>query len=160
MGDLLTRVTIWLALGLYAAAQVGRRRPAARTSGAGLWLLTLGCGLYLAHVALAFQVHHLWSHAAAVAHTAAQTQALVGWNWGGGIYINYLFSTLWVGETAWWWLSPERYGNRSHGVELAVRGFFLFMIVNGAVVFVNGPQRWLGVAIVAVLLGAWRPTRR
>ncbi len=160
MGELLTRVTIWLALGLYAAAQVGRRRPAARTSGAGLWLLTLGCGLYLAHVALAFQVHHLWSHAAAVAHTAAQTQALVGWNWGGGIYINYLFSTLWVGETAWWWLSPERYGNRSRGVELAVRGFFLFMIVNGAVVFVNGPQRWLGVAIVAVLLGAWRPTRR
>ena len=160
MGDLLTRVTIWLALGLYAAAQVGRRRPAARTSGAGLWLLMLGCGLYLAHVALAFQVHHLWSHAAAVAHTAAQTQALVGWNWGGGIYINYLFSTLWVGETAWWWLSPERYGNRSRGVELAVRGFFLFMIVNGAVVFVHGPQRWLGVAIVAVLLGAWRPTRR
>ena len=34
------------------------------------------------------------------------------------------------------------------------------MIVNAAVVFVDGPQRWLGVAIVAMLLVAWRPTRR
>ena len=159
MGDLLTRVTIWLALGFYAASQVERRRATAAIRGVGLWLLTLGCGLYLAHVTLAFQVHHQWSHAAAVAHIAAETQALVGWHWGGGIYLNYLFSTLWVGETAWWWLSPERYGTRARGVELSVRGVVLFMIVNGAVVFVNGPQRWLGGAIVGVLLVAWRPRR-
>ena len=38
-----------------------------------------------------------------------------------------------------------------------MRAFFLFMIVNGAVVFVSGPQQWLGVLIVAVLLVAWRP---
>ncbi len=159
MGDLLTRVTIWLAIGLFAAAQIARRRPADPTGVAGRWLLTLGCGLYVAHVVLAFQVHHQWSHVAAVAHTAAETQALVGWNWGGGIYINYLFSTFWVGETVWWWLSPQRYGNRARGLELAVRGVFLFMIVNGAVVFTDGSQRWVGVAIVGWLLVAWRPQR-
>ena len=155
MDETLTRVTIWLALGLYAANELlGRSGPEGRVR----WLLTLGCGLYLAHVALAFQVHHDWSHTVAVAHTAAQTQALVGWHWDGGIYINYLFSIIWVGETAWWWLSPQRYCNRTRWLEPALRAFFLFIIVNGAVVFVDGPQRWLGMAIVGVLLVAWLPS--
>ena len=160
MGDLLTRVTIWLALGLFAAAQIARRRPAPPTSVAGRWLLTFGWGLYMAHVLLAFNVHYDWSHATAYGETAALTEALTGWRWGGGLYVNYLFSTVWGVELCWWWLSPKRYGNRARGLELAVRGLFLFMIVNGAVVFVNGPQRWLGLAIVGVLLVAWRPARR
>ena len=159
MGELLTRVTIWLALALYAGAEVERRRLAPTTATTGRWLFSVGCLVYLAHVVLAVDVHYGWSHAIAYAETAIQTEALTGLHWGGGIYINYLFSTLWVGETTWWWLSPERYSTRAHGLELAVRGFFLFMIVNGAVVFVSAPQRWLGVAIVGVLLVAWRPRR-
>ncbi len=157
MGDLLTRVTIWLALGLYAAAQVARRRSAARSRGAGLWLLTSGWGLYIAHVLLAFDVHYDWSHAMAYAETATQTEALTGWRWGGGLYVNYLFSAVWGVELCWWRWARERYEGRATWLELVIRGFFLFMIVNGAVVFVNGPQRWLGVAIVGVLLVAWRP---
>ena len=159
MGDLLTRVTIWLALGLFAAAQVVRRRPAARTDGAGLWLLTVGWGLYIAHVLLAFGLHYDWSHATAYAETATQTEALTGWAWGGGLYVNYLFSVVWGVELCWWRWAPESYARRAHGAELAMRAFFLFMIVNGAVVFVDGPRRWLGVVIVGVLLVAWRPHR-
>ena len=159
MGELLTRVTIWLALALYGAAQVARRRQGTTTKVAGRWLLILGCGLYLAHVTLAFQVHHHWSHAAAYASTAAQTETLTGWRWGGGIYINYLFSALWVSEATWWWFWPDHYRHRGRRLELAVRNVFLFMIVNGAIVFVSGPQRWCGVAIVGVLLSAWRPLR-
>ena len=160
MGDLLTRVTIWLALALYAASQVARRRSAARTSGAGLWLLTFGWGLYIAHVLLAFDLHYDWSHAMAYAETATLTEALTGWRWGGGLYVNHLFSVVWGLEACWWRWAPESYERRAHEAELAMRVFFLFMIVNGAVVFVSGPQRWLGVAIVGVLLVAWRPTRR
>ena len=157
MGDLLTRVTIWLALGLYAAAQVARRRPPCPASGVGVWLLTFGFGLYMGHVLLAFGLHYDWSHATAYAETATQTEALTGWRWGGGLYLNYLFSAVWGVELGWWRWAPERYERRAHGAELAMRAFFLFMIVNGAVVFVSGPQRWLGVAIVGVLLVAWRP---
>ena len=160
MGDLLTRVTIWLALGLYAAAQVARRRPTCPASGVGVWLLTFGSGLYMGHVLLAFGLHYDWSHATAYAETATQTEALTGWRWGGGLYLNYLFSAVWGVELGWWRWAPESYERRAHGAELAMRVFFLFMIVNGAVVFVSGPQRWLGVAIVGVLLVAWRPTRR
>ena len=159
MGDLLTRVTIWLALGLFAAAQVERRRVVP-TSMTGRWLFSVGCSLYLAHVVLAFDVHYAWSHAVAYAETAAQTEAFTGLRWGGGIYVSYLFSAIWVGETAWWWLAPQGYHTRAHRLDLAMRAFFLFMILNGAVVFVNGPLRWLGGAIVVVLLVAWRPTQR
>ncbi len=160
MGDLLTRVTIWLALGLFAAAQIERRRAAPATSMTGRWLFSVGCSLYLAHVVLAFDVHYGWSHAIAYAETAIQTEAFTGLRWGWGIYVSYLFSAIWVGETAWWWLAPEGYHTRVHRLDLAMRAFFLFMILNGAVVFVSGPQRLLGVAIVVVLLVAWRPTQR
>ena len=160
MGDLLTRVTIWLALGLFAAAQVARSRSTTPSNGAGLGLVTVGWGLYIGHVVLAFGTHYGWSHATAYAETAAQTEALTGWRWGGGLYVNYLFSAVWGVELCWWRWAPENYERRAHWMELAIRAFFLFMIVNGAVVFVSGPQRWLGVAIVGVLLVAWRPTRR
>ena len=32
---------------------------------------------------------HDWSHAAALEHTANQTQDVVGVHWGGGLYFNY-----------------------------------------------------------------------
>ena len=104
---------------------------------------------------MALGVYHSWSHAEAYAHTARQTQALIGWNWGGGLYINYGFSALWVGEVVWWWASPKTYQRRARALNVLIRGFFLFMIVNGAIVFVDGPLRWLGVAIVAALLVGW-----
>ena len=159
MGDVLTRVTIWLALGLYAAAQAERRRTTATASVAGLWLLTFGLGLYVGHVALAFDVYYGWSHTMAYAETAARTEAVTSWRWGGGLYLNYLFGVVWGVEASWWWLAPERCEARARWPELARRAFFLFMIVNGAVVFVDGPQRWFGVAIIGALLLAWRPGR-
>ena len=59
MGDLFTQVTIWLALGLFAGAQVlshGRPSAAFRLSLTGLIL-------FVAHALLAFGTHYEWSHA-------------------------------------------------------------------------------------------------
>src|ERR1700733_10841482 len=56
------------------------------------WVWTAGCALFLAHLALAFHFLHHWSHAAAVAHTAQRTNEVVGFSWGGGVYINYAFT--------------------------------------------------------------------
>jgi hypothetical protein len=159
MDDFLTGATIWVALTLYAASQIARRRPGA-TAIAGRWLLACGLALYIAHVVLAFDLHYDWSHATAFAETAAQTEALLGRPWGGGLYVNYFFSVIWAVEVLWWHGAPASYAGRRTWLERATRGLFLFMIVNGAVVFVDGPQRWLGVAIVGVLLLAWRPYLR
>src|SRR5689334_13509938 len=64
---------------------------------------TLGCALFLAHVAAAFGFFHGWSHAHAYAETARQTRDRFGLDWGGGLYFNYLFTVLWVADAAYWW---------------------------------------------------------
>ena len=85
---------------------------------------------------------------------------MLGLAWGGGLWVNYAFTVLWAGEALWWGAMPGSYARRARAWRPAVRGAFLFMIVNGAVVFVDGPGRWLGVAIVAALLAIWRADGR
>ncbi len=151
-------LTIWTALLLYTAGEYGRtRRPAAGWA-RPVWLL--GAAAYLAHVVAAFATHHGWSHAAALAYTAARTEALLGLAWGGGLWVNYAFTVLWVCDALWWGTMPGSYARRARAWMTVVRGAFLFMIVNGAVVFVDGTGRWLGVAIVAALIAIWRTDGR
>ena len=160
MKELLTSVTIWLALGCYAVAQLQRRQQTVLTGGVGLCLSAIGWVLYVGHVLLALEAHYDWSHVTAYTETAVQTERLTGWRWGGGLYVNYLFSIVWGIEVSWWWLTPSRYHNRANWLELWMRAFFLLMIVTGAVAFVSGHRRWLGLLIVSILLVAWRPSER
>ena len=74
--------------------------------------------------------------------------------------MNYVFTVLWAGEALWWRVWPAGYARRAPAWTPAVRAAFLFMIVNGAVVFVDGPGRWLGIAVVAVLIAIWRADGR
>ncbi len=157
MDDPLTRVTIWLALAFFAVAQLCQRKRTGTSRWIAFRVSCVGCSLFLAHVVLAFQVHYGWSHATALANTATQTEALVGVRSGSGLYLNYLFGIVWLTELGWWYRSGPGNRSRTRWIEHGVRGFFLFMIVNGAVVFVEGWSRWLGVAVTAILLWAWRP---
>src|SRR5262249_20786946 len=68
----------------------------ARWLNASRWIWTIGCGLFLAHVAGAFHFVHHWSHAAAWQDTAEQTEKLIGVSFGDGIYFSYLFLVTWV----------------------------------------------------------------
>ena len=160
MDDLPTRFSIWLALALFAAGQVSRRSLGAQNDSASVWFSALGLLAFASHVILAFEFHYDWNHATALAKTAAQTEALTGVSSGNGLYLNYLFGLVWLAEVCGWTNSTARHTNRTNWIERAVRGFFLFMIVNGAVVFVDAPRRWLGMVVVSVLLYAWRPSTR
>ena len=155
-GHFLVSTTIWSALGAYVASEAGRagRGTILGPTGSRV-MLTVGCLLYLAHVAAAFSSEHAWSHTAAYENTARQTEAVFGLDWGGGLYVNYAFSALWVSEAAWWWLAPNSYLERRRWILVTVRSVFLVMIVNGAVVFVDGPMRWVGLAIVGSLVATW-----
>lgn len=160
-GEWLTRFTIWVALFGYALS-VGislsrpeRSRPWARR----LW--TLGLAFFLVHVAAAFHAFYGWSHAVGFAETARQTRDLTGVESGYGLYLNYLFTIVWLVDAVYWWAAGlERYATRPTWITASVHGFFLFMIVNGAVVFVHGHARWLGLALLAGLLGVWWRSRR
>lgn len=152
-----TRLTIWLVLICAFTALVLRLRGA---EDRGWW--TAGCVAYLAHVVAAFEMHHHWSHAAAVAATAKQTAEVTGWSVGAGIWANHLFTVGWIADVIRRWrrdpaakITDARIG----AWEKAWLGAFLFIVFNATVVFESGPVRWLGLAGFATLAGLWR-TRR
>ncbi len=179
MGEAITRWTIRVALLCYfgAAAVRLRSRPGAasadpagqplgRRASLGIRLAralwTLGCAAFLLHVASAFYFYHHGSHAAAFRHTAQRTQELFGWNFGGGLFVNYLFTVVWLADTLWWRLDEPSYLGRSRSWDAALHVFFLFMIVNGGLVFADGLVRWLtvaGLALLALLASAALLTR-
>jgi hypothetical protein len=150
--DWLVRGTAWCALVLYVSGEVinaPRNRAVAR-----VWLTAFGCAALLVHIFFAFHYRYLWSHSTAYNDTAAQTAAITGFNWGGGIYINYLFALVWIAEVGRSWI--HRHETSVSSWTLMTRGFFLFMFVNAAVIFVRGPARWFGLACCLGLAVAWR----
>ena len=157
-GEFLTRATIWAALICYAcgAALLLTARGRVERLRAARWFWTLGCGVYLAHVICAFQFYHGWSHAAAYRATARQVGETVGWAWGGGVFVNYLFTLLWLWDVwRWWRRGVLSYTQRSQALLWAWHGFFFLLAFNGTVVFAHGPPRWLGLALTAVLGLSW-----
>src|SRR5436190_1823389 len=115
-----TRWTAWLTFGLYLSAEATLLLRPARTSGLARRLWTLGCAALLVHVACAFHFHHAWSHAAAYEHTARATGAVVGWAWGGGLYVNYVFALLWSADALWWWCSPLHHARRARWLAAVI----------------------------------------
>jgi hypothetical protein len=161
-GEWSIRWTVRLALGLYALALAARllAKPHRAWLGPARWAWSLGCALYLAHVICAFQFRHGWSHAAAYQETARRTEELFGLAWGGGLYLNYLFTVVWVGDVLWWWLARRSYETRPRWLETIVQAFLAFMALNGAIVFAAGPVRWVALAACAGLGVLWWFTRR
>ena len=147
LGEFLTRWTARGAMLFYIAglASTGWRRLA--------W--TIGCSLYLLHVAAAFAYFHHWSHDEAYAFTAEQTAAMVGWRWGGGLFVNYAFTGVWIGDVGWRWVSPQSHRARCTWVVWCVHGFLGFIAFNATVGFASGFSRWLGIAGILLLGVIW-----
>jgi hypothetical protein len=150
-------LTIWLALALFAAGETGRWgwRGAAPPAWPW-WASASGLVLAVAHVVLAFDVRHEWSHDSALLDTARQTSAVYGLDWGGGLYVNYAFLAVWALDL-WTWRSAVRRKTRRAGAGVwLARAFYFIVIVNAAVIFAGGMRRALGVLLVAWLIAAWR----
>lgn len=95
---------------------------------------TAALAAYLLHVYCAFEFFYGWSHATALRETARQTAALFGVDWGGGLYLNYALSAVWLADSALSWLRPDGRQSRPAWAGWAVNGFLVFMFVNGSVV--------------------------
>ena len=156
-GELLTRLSVWLALAV-ATLGIGLRWEARGRSAWcdwARWAWTVGCGFFLIHVVCAFHYFYRWSEAVGYSETARQTFVHTGMHWGGGLYFNYLFAAVWLADVVWWWSAPVSFSRRPHLLNVCWDGFFFFMVLNGAVIFVNGPKRWLGAVLCAVLALLW-----
>ena len=118
-----------------------------------LW--SVGAALACLHTIAALHFNYQWSQAAALEATRRQTLATTGLDWGGGLYINYAFILLWLFAALASWLRPQSYTRRSGAYATALTLIFLFMFVNGAIVFAHGLARMIGaVAVLSVVL-AW-----
>ena len=173
-GELLTAWTIRLALACYVAwlagwliAAAGRSPTSSATSQSwttrtswatsARWIWTLGCLLFVIHVACAFHFYHGWSHAAAFEKTAAETEQLLGVRFGEGIYFSYLFLILWVLDVIVMWIWPAAESSAARPMAAAMHwvlhAYLFFIAFNGAIVFEAGPIRWAGIA-ACLLLGS------
>ena len=152
--ELLTIWTVRLAVACYVARYVVAVGVADgdRNARIGRRFWTAGCLLCLAHVVCAFAFVHDWSHQQAYEHTAEQTLKVVGWDWGGGLYFNYLFTILWAADVACWWIRGKEWRAFSPQAGRAIDLFLAFIVVNATVVFGPPFWKWFGAAVVLFML--------
>ena len=115
---------------------------------------TAGALAFLIHSVSAFVLFYDGSHTRALAETARQTAAMTGVDSGTGLYLNYLFLAIWIADTLWWWAVGPEAGARFTRLGWARFMFFLFMFVNGAVIFADGRMRMVGLVAVMVVAAA------
>jgi hypothetical protein len=168
--------TIWVALTLFVVGEAGKPAPLAgrgRSHGearastrAGefaratpiAWRVwAVGALLAAVHILIAFAARYDWSHLAAEQETARRTAEVFGVYWAGGVFVNYLFIAAWLVEAWWWRARPAGYERRPAWLAWTLRGFYLVIIANAAVVFASPIGRWPGAALVAALIWIWRP---
>jgi hypothetical protein len=148
-------LTIWIALALFAAGESGRSlaRPGSRPPAWAWWAFTTGLVLAIVHTVVAFDLVHQWVHADALRATAAQTQAVLGVSAGWGLYVNYVFLAVWLGDAWYWRVAPDHV--RPRALVWSLRAFYAIVIFNGAVVFAAGLRRIAGVLLVSWLARVW-----
>lgn len=154
-GEFLTHSTIWISIFAYAVGCVVFATARDRDRWVRLaW--TIGCAALVAHFISAFQFYHSWSQSSAYYETARQTAAVVGINWGGGLFINYAVAILWISDLSWWWFAGVKsYRRRPWWLTMIWHGFLIFIIFNATVIFKDGLTRWIGVLVCLSLCLSW-----
>lgn len=115
-----------------------------------LWLAgAIGALLHSVGALLSF---HDGSHEAAFSSTAKQTEELLGVAVGAGLYVNYGFVLVWMGDALFRIAKPVKYLTMPNWYRSLVHGFLLFIAFNGTVVFKDGWIRWLGLTGGACLV--------
>jgi hypothetical protein len=158
-GDWAIRLTAFVAFAGYVLALASSRGRPRRTgpSASGWW--SLGLVIFLAHLVCAFHFEHGWSHAKALAATAAQTAATTGLDTGFGLYLNYTFALAWLADAAWWHLAKRSHESRPRWVGATLHSFMAFMWLNATVVFGSPWGQVAGWAAV-IGLGGWFIAKR
>jgi hypothetical protein len=153
--DVLMRGFAWASLACWTACEWLR---VARGERDLLPRLAFSAGLaaMALHSWAAFAFRYDFSFQAALADAARQIEAVTGQpSSPRGFYMNYVFLAWWAVEAAIWWFAVDAFARRPTALAWASRLFFVFMFVNGAVVFASGPVRIFGVLAVLAAVAAW-----
>ena len=110
-----------------------------------------------AHALAAFHFYHRWSHAHAVELTAQQTEAVMGWAYGNGIWFSYFLLLIWLIDCVRLWTLSENEHPGWTYFSYAVHAYAFFILFNGTVVFEEGLVRWGGiVGTIWIMRLSWR----
>ena len=151
---------IRLSMILMVAVLAAEMRSAKSTSFAIAILWLSGALLALAHSIGTMMTFHQGSQLAAFESTAKQTEQLLGFRFGAGLYVNYLFVIVWLADAAIRLLLPKRYPDFPNWYRYVMTGFLVFIAINGAIVFQAGWTRYVGIGCLLFLGGlAWAKRR-
>jgi|694.fasta_scaffold03606_18 hypothetical protein len=141
-------VLLFLCLWLQMAGRRATDRPVA-----SLWLF--GAILALAHSLGSLWSFHGGSQAAAVEATARQTEALLGFRFGAGLYFNYLYVGLWGLDAVLRLVCPDRYHRMPRWYFLGLASFMTMIAFSALVVFKTGWIRAAGGIATGLLAYRW-----
>ncbi|QEF97933.1 hypothetical protein Mal15_19790 [Stieleria maiorica] len=152
--DALIYVPVWLALvgwfvGSFARSgdsHVGNR--ARQRVYCFAWLF--GSVMITLHILASYGLAYGWSHAAAIAATAKESERVTGIRAGWGVYVNLAFAAIWMGYST----AMAIRGRRWQGIDRAVFWFTAAIVLSATVIFETGPVRWLSVAGFIGLMGS------
>lgn len=149
LGRFLILWTVRISVGLYAIAVLMKIQSAQSPASGRLYRLVwlLSWCFCVIHVLCAYHFQHHWDQSAALKHTAEMTSRVVGIYWSGGLYVNYVFLTLWGVQSIVQWVRRETAGRLGNVFIHAIAGFMMF---NATAVF--GPVWWIAVVAVYLLL--------
>lgn len=138
-----------------------RRSGSSRVPSAGECLFWgLGCLLYIVHVILAFDHVHHWSHRLALEHTADVTQQVTGLARGEGIWVNYVFTAIWMVDVVRIAVARKRGRETLRALDITIQCFFAFIVFNATVVFGPAVYRWLLLPAGLLVGWAWQSRKR
>ncbi len=146
--------SIWairIAMVLLVAVLSAELRGSKSTEPLIVWPWLMGALFAFAHSLGSLMTFHHGSQAAALESTAEQTQQLLGFRFGAGLYVNYLFVVVWLADAVFRLLAPTRYLSLPVWYRHTVIGFLVFIAINGAIVFKSGPIRVIGIGCVCLL---------
>jgi hypothetical protein len=115
----------------------------------------LGSILALGHSVGSLVTFHDGSQANALASTAEQTRELLGFSFGAGLYVNYVFVLVWMSDAIFRIVAPSRYERLPAYYYWIVNAFLFFIAFNGAIVFKSGLVRWIGLLCCVGLGCLW-----
>jgi hypothetical protein len=146
-------VALLLSLWLHLAGRRATDRPVA-----GLWMF--GAILALAHSLGSLWSFHGGSQVAAIESTARQTELLLGFRFGAGLYFNYLFVGLWGLDAVLRMVCPDRYHRMPRWYFVGLASFMALIAFSALVVFKTGWIRAAGWLATGLLAFRWWCCRR
>lgn len=154
LGLLLIAWSIRISMLLLVATMFGwllvRDQGRARLTLNTLWSLGFVC--FLVHVLASFHFVHHWSHHAAYVATAKETRELMGVEFGGGVYFNYVFIAAWAVHLWFSWSPAVRHRRLANTLSQLCLLYMLFIAFNGIVVFKSGWLRAVGIGVTVAMV--------